>query len=275
MFGGRLPRVRASVGAVGGGGSLVQRLGAARPCGLSGKTTCSSAGAGGFFCGLELVEAVERLAHAEHRMAHVPAHRPRADFHVDQEQRRVLGAELLQRAGRGAHRVAVRGLGRRLVRPGRPAARARRRRPAARAAAGSSRSCRRGRASAFLQRALGGLVDAPRGGASARCPEKRPTTTQPVFAVSGESVFMLNSTGAKVSHDLPPRAAQGVRRSRGRRVHDAVRDRAHHAAHPPARPGRRRQVSLGRGVRLPRLLRARRAAGAALAHHVHLGAAHA
>ena len=80
--------------------------------------------------------------------------------------------------------------------------------------------------------------------------------------------------GAKVSHDLPAGAAQRVRRSCRRGVHDAVRDRGHHAAYPPARPGGGRQVSFGCGVRLPRLLRARRAAGAAVAHHVHLGAAH-
>src|SRR6185503_7500777 len=105
-------------------------------------------------------------------------------------------------------------------------------------------------------------------------PPYTPTTTQPAFAVSGESAVMLNSI-AKVSHDLSTRAPSRIRQSRRRGVHDAVRDRTHHAARAPARPRRRRPSSLRRGGRFPRLLRARRAAGAAFAHHVHLGAADA
>src|SRR5437762_7423595 len=81
---------------------------------------------------------------------------------------------------------------------------------------------------------------------------------QPAFAVSGASFFMLNSI-AKVSHDLPPGAAQGIRGSRRRGVHDAVRDLAHDAAHPPAWPGGRRHDPFRCGDRFPRLLRARRA----------------
>src|SRR6185503_6469968 len=102
-------------------------------------------------------------------------------------------------------------------------------------------------------------------------PPCTPTTTQPAFAVSGESAVMLNSI-AKVSHDLSTRAPPGIRQPRGRGVHDAVRDRADGQPGAAARPRRRRTVSFRRGGRLPRLLRARRAAGAALAHHVHLGA---
>ena len=73
---------------------------------------------------------------------------------------------------------------------------------------------------------------------------------------------MLNST-AKVSHDLPPGAPQGIRKPRRRGLHDAVRHRAHHAAHSPARTGRGRPDSHRRGDRVPRLLRPRHAAGAA------------
>src|SRR3954471_19180261 len=101
--------------------------------------------------------------------------------------------------------------------------------------------------------------------------ECTPTTTQPAFAVSGESVVMLNSI-AKVSHDLSTRAAQGIRRTRRRGVHGAVRHRGHGAARAPAWPRRRRTGPFRCGGRVHRLLRARLAAGAALAHDVHLGA---
>src|SRR5678815_2947307 len=97
--------------------------------------------------------------------------------------------------------------------------------------------------------------------------ECTPTTTQPVFAASGESAVMLNSIG-KVSHDLSTRAASGIRQPRRRGVHDAVRDRADPAAGAPARPRRGRAGSLRRGDCVPRLLRARRAADPAVAHHV-------
>ena len=126
----------------------------------------------------------------------------------------------------------------------------------------------------FFQRAFRGLIDAARGrrelatlvNAEHHAADLRRLGRQRLYA---------KFHGPKVSHpDLPPGAAERVRRSRGRRVHDAVRHRGDHAAHPPARPGRGRQVPVGRGVRVPRLLRARRAAGAAVAHHVHLGAAH-
>src|SRR5204863_9207301 len=42
---------------------------------------------------LELVEAVEGFARGEHRLAHVPGARARADLQVRQEQRRVLGPQ--------------------------------------------------------------------------------------------------------------------------------------------------------------------------------------
>ena len=58
---------------------------------------------------LELVEAVEGFARGEHRLAHVPGARARADLQVRQEQRRVLGPQLLQRGCCGPHRVAERG----------------------------------------------------------------------------------------------------------------------------------------------------------------------
>src|SRR5258705_227911 len=99
-----------------------------------------------------------------------------------------------------------------------------------------------------------------------------PRTRQPVFAFSGDRVFMLNSI-AKVSHDLPPGAAAGIRRSCRRGVHDAVRDRAHHAPHPPPRRRGGRQDPVGCRLCLHGFFCARLAAGAALAHHVHRGAA--
>ena len=65
---------------------------------------------------LELIEAVERLAQTEHRLAQVPAERTAAHFHVDEEEGRVLRAELAQRVRRAAQRVAIRALGELLAR---------------------------------------------------------------------------------------------------------------------------------------------------------------
>jgi hypothetical protein len=61
---------------------------------------------GGLLLRLQLVETIERVAQAEHRMAHVPGERLRRHFRLDEEQRRVLRAELAQRRCCAAHRVA-------------------------------------------------------------------------------------------------------------------------------------------------------------------------
>src|SRR5437763_12158434 len=98
-----------------------------------------------------------------------------------------------------------------------------------------------------------------------------PSTTQPIFAVSGESVFMLNSI-AKVSHDLSPSAPQGICRSCRRGVHVALLHRGDDQPDSPARQGGGRFDSDRCGARVPWLLLARRAADPAVADVVHLGA---
>ena len=66
---------------------------------------------GRFLLRLQLVEAVERFARGEHRLAHVPAERPIVHLGVDEKERRVLGAKLAQRVAGAAQRIAVRALG--------------------------------------------------------------------------------------------------------------------------------------------------------------------
>src|SRR6266850_1150173 len=85
---------------------------------------------------------------------------------------------------------------------------------------------------------------------------------------------MLNSI-AKVSHDLSPGAPQGIRGSRRRGVHVALLHRGDDQPDPSPRQGGGRLDPDRRGARVPGLLRARRAAHPAVAHHVHLGAADA
>jgi len=62
---------------------------------------------GGFLLRLELVEAVEGIAHAEHGVSQVPGERARADPGIHKMQRGVAGAQLLQRVRGGADCVAV------------------------------------------------------------------------------------------------------------------------------------------------------------------------
>jgi hypothetical protein len=71
----------------------------------------------GLLLRLQQVEAVERLARAEHRVTQVPGHGPRAHLGVDEEHRRILGVQLLQGVGRAAQRIAIRVLGKFLALP--------------------------------------------------------------------------------------------------------------------------------------------------------------
>ena len=147
---------------------------------------------------LQLVEAVERVAQAEHGVAHVPGQAAAADREL---RRRGSAASFaprsLQRGGGAAHRVAERGDAVLARSPSRRAGRARRRGRQRRAAAASSRPCPAGRPGERLaQRAARGLV----GGRAARverlaAPLKTPSTRQPASPSRARASVMLNSTG--------------------------------------------------------------------------------
>ena len=137
----------------------------------------ASAGARRLLLRLELVEAVERVAHAEHRVAHVPAQRPRRrpscrPGRAPRPSRRAPSARWRRRAPRRGTRLRRLGF---LAQPDQQHALGGDARQA-RAAAASSRSCPEMSRSALLQRALGGLIDAARGGGelAAPCVARRP-----------------------------------------------------------------------------------------------------
>ena len=154
---------------------------------------------------LQLVEAVERLAHAEHRVAHVPGQargrRPRCRTRKSAAS---LAPSSFSALGRAAHRVAVRGLAElAALAQARPAARARRRRPAAARSSSvepalSGEVAARARCAARRLRRLVGALARPR---SARAPRAAPPSTrQPVFAVSGAQ-RLYAKFHCEVSHD--------------------------------------------------------------------------